>query len=62
MLMCDFLQIAVPFQYEWMDEFFRELAVMVFYIVTAYKFRPASNNPYLQVPQDSDDELEMDEV
>jgi predicted phosphoribosyltransferase len=56
------IQIAVPFQYEWLDEMFRELATLVFYVVTGYKFRPASNNPYLQIPQDSDDEVEMDEV
>lgn len=52
----------MPFQYEWLDDVFKEAATLAFYIITGYKFRPASNNPYLQVPQDSDDEVEMDEV
>jgi hypothetical protein len=54
-------QIAVRFQYEWLDELFIELATLAFFILTGYKFRPASNNPYLQLSQ-SDDEEEMDEV
>ncbi|XP_037080043.1 protein GPR107-like [Pollicipes pollicipes] len=55
------LQIMVPFQYEWLDDMFREMATYVFFAVTAYKFRPADSNPYFQVPL-SDDEQEMDEV
>ncbi|XP_055957802.1 protein GPR107-like isoform X1 [Patella vulgata] len=56
------LKITLPFRHEWLTEFFREIAVFLFLFVTGYKFRPASNNPYLQVPQDSDDEIEMEEV
>ncbi|KAK6195472.1 hypothetical protein SNE40_000897 [Patella caerulea] len=56
------LKITLPFRHEWLTEFFREIAVFLFFSVTGYKFRPASNNPYLQVPQDSDDEIEMEEV
>ena len=52
----------MPFQYEWLDELFKELATLVFFVVTGYKFRPASNNPYLQLNTDSDEETEMDEV
>ncbi|CAH1787948.1 unnamed protein product [Owenia fusiformis] len=55
------LKITVPFQYEWLDELFKELATFIFFFTTGYKFRPASNNPYLQVPQE-DEDLEMDEV
>ncbi len=55
-------QITVPFQYEWLDELFKEMATYIFFVVTGYKFRPASNNPYLQVSTDSEDETEMDEV
>jgi len=55
------LQIAVQFQYEWLDTLFVELATLAFFVMTGYKFRPASNNPYLQLSQ-SDDEEEMDEV
>ena len=52
----------MPFQYEWLDELFKELATYAFFVITGYKFRPASNNPYLQLSTDSDDEVEMDEV
>ncbi|XP_070532349.1 protein GPR107-like isoform X2 [Ptychodera flava] len=55
------LKITVPFQYIWLNDFFTEVATYLFFVVTAYKFRPASNNPYLQVPQE-DEDIEMDEV
>ncbi|XP_077986317.1 protein GPR108-like isoform X2 [Glandiceps talaboti] len=55
------LKITVPFQYIWLNDFFTEVATYLFFFITAYKFRPASNNPYLQVPQEEDD-IEMDEV
>ncbi|KAL7647114.1 UNVERIFIED_CONTAM: hypothetical protein RMT77_002372 [Armadillidium vulgare] len=53
------LQITVTFQYEWLDDMFREMATYVFFVMTGYKFRPATNNPYFAVQ--SDDE-EMEEV
>lgn len=53
------LKITVPFQYEWLDEMFREMATYVFFVLTGYKFRPASANPYFAV---SDDDDEMDAV
>lgn len=56
------LQLTVPFQYEWMDEMFREIATYVFFVLTGYKFRPASANPYFQVPSNDDSEEEMDIV
>lgn len=57
-----FLQITVPFKYSWFDELFKQVAVVIFFVVTGMKFRPASDNPYLQVPTESDDEIEMEEV
>lgn len=57
------LKLTVPFQYEWMDEMFREIATYVFFVLTGYKFRPASANPYFQVPSNEEDsEEEMDIV
>ncbi|XP_064615980.1 protein GPR107-like [Liolophura sinensis] len=56
------LQITVPFKYSWFDELFKQVAVVIFFVVTGMKFRPASDNPYLQVPTESDDEIEMEEV
>lgn len=38
-----------------------EVSTLIFFVLTGYKFRPASNNPYLQLPQDEED-VEMDEV
>lgn len=52
------LKITVPFQYEWLDSMFKEVATLVFFVMTGYKFRPASNNPYFAVPTDDD----MEEV
>ncbi|KAK3860033.1 hypothetical protein Pcinc_033883 [Petrolisthes cinctipes] len=53
------LRITVPFQYEWLDDMFREMATYVFFVMTGYKFRPATNNPYFRV---YDEEEEMDQV
>ncbi|XP_028410942.1 protein GPR107-like isoform X2 [Dendronephthya gigantea] len=55
------VKITVPFQYFWLDEFFLNLSMMALFIMTGYKFRPGSDNPYLHVSQDSDGE-EMEEV
>ncbi|XP_060595190.1 protein GPR107-like [Ruditapes philippinarum] len=56
------LKMTVPFQYEWLNELFRELATIMFFIITGYKFKPAADNPYLRVPTEEDEEMEMDEV
>lgn len=53
-----FSQISVPFQYEWLDEMFREMATYVFFVLTGYKFRPASANPYFTM---SSEELAQDD-
>nr|XP_020443038.1 protein GPR108 [Monopterus albus] len=55
------LKVTMPFQWQWCYEFLVEMSTLIFFVLTGYKFRPASNNPYLQLPQDEDD-VEMDEV
>jgi len=50
------LRITVPFQYEWLDSMFKEVATLVFFVLTGYKFRPASNNPYFALATDDDSE------
>ncbi|XP_061576280.1 protein GPR108-like [Cololabis saira] len=55
------LKITMPFQWQWCYEFLVEVSTLIFFVLTGYKFRPASNNPYLQLPQDEED-VEMDEV
>ncbi|XP_041097954.1 protein GPR108-like [Polyodon spathula] len=55
------LKVTVPFQWQWFYELMVEVSTLVFFVLTGYKFRPASNNPYLQLPLDEED-VEMDEV
>ncbi|XP_042621608.1 protein GPR107-like isoform X5 [Cyprinus carpio] len=55
------LKLTVPFQWQWCHEFLVEVSTLIFFVLTGFKFRPASNNPYLQLPQDEEDQ-EMDEV
>uniref|UniRef100_G3VMF9 G protein-coupled receptor 108 n=1 Tax=Sarcophilus harrisii TaxID=9305 RepID=G3VMF9_SARHA len=57
------LRVSVPFQWQWLYELLVEVSTLVFFILTGYKFRPASNNPYLQLPQEDDEEdVQMDQV
>ncbi|KAM9792283.1 protein GPR108 [Neosynchiropus ocellatus] len=55
------LKVTMPFQWQWCYELLVEVSTLIFFVLTGFKFRPASNNPYLQLPQDEDD-VEMDEV
>jgi hypothetical protein len=58
------LKQVIPFRYEWFDELSVEVVTFTFFALTAYKFQPASNNPYLQLSQnggDGDDEDENGE-
>lgn len=49
------LKITVAFQYAWLDEMFKEMATYVFFVLTGYKFRPASSHPYFIVDTDDED-------
>jgi hypothetical protein len=53
------LKQMLPFRYEWFDELCTEVVTFTFFAMTAYKFQPASNNPYLQVSQNDLDEEEI---
>uniref|UniRef100_W8BCB0 Protein GPR107 n=1 Tax=Ceratitis capitata TaxID=7213 RepID=W8BCB0_CERCA len=53
------LKMTVAFQYAWLDEMFHEMATYVFFVLTAYKFRPTSSHPYFSVRDDDDDEVEV---
>ena len=53
------LTYTIPFRYTWIGELLVESATIGFFIITAYKFRPASKNPYLLVST-SDDECEIE--
>lgn len=49
------LKITVAFQYGWLDEMFKEMATFVFFVLTGYKFRPASSHPYFAVETDEEE-------
>ncbi|XP_070614751.1 protein GPR107 isoform X1 [Erythrolamprus reginae] len=55
------IKIAVPFQWKWLYQLLHEMATLVFFVLTGYKFRPASDNPYLQLSQE-DNTLDMESV
>ncbi|XP_050541408.1 protein GPR107 [Daktulosphaira vitifoliae] len=50
------LRMTVPFNLLWLNEFFKEAATYVFFVMTGYKFRPTLANPYFQVLSDVDDD------
>lgn len=52
------VKITVPFNYEWLAQFFQHAATLIFFILTGYHFQPTTSNPYYQLLQD---EIEMDE-
>ncbi|OTF81715.1 seven transmembrane receptor-like protein [Euroglyphus maynei] len=52
------VKITVPFNYEWLAQFFQHSATLIFFILTGYHFQPITSNPYYQLLQD---EIEMDE-
>lgn len=54
------LRQTLPFQYVWMNELFKEAATYIFYVLTAYKFRPMPYHPYFQVDSDDDDDGEVE--
>jgi Lung seven transmembrane receptor len=41
------LAATIPFYYLWLGQMSTELATLIFFVVTGYKFRPAIDNPYL---------------
>ncbi|XP_053949655.1 protein GPR107 [Anastrepha ludens] len=53
------LKMTVAFQYAWLDEMFHEMATYVFFVLTAYKFRPTSSHPYFAVRNEDDDAVEV---
>jgi len=48
---------AVGYKVKWIGEFLTELASLVFFCLVGWKFRPASDNPYFQMPSE-EEELE----
>lgn len=48
--------MTVPFHLLWLNEFSKETAAFVFFVMTGYKFRPTIANPYFQVASDVDED------
>ncbi len=42
---------TMQFEYSWVSDAADQLATLAFYVWTAFKFRPQSNNPYLKLEQ-----------
>lgn len=49
------LDATLPFRFVWIGELCTELATLVFFGVTGYKFRPAADNPYFELSHDEVD-------
>lgn len=50
------LQMALPFQLEWLGEIVKETTTFIYFTFTGYTFRPgAEKNPYLQLKQNDEE-------
>lgn len=39
-----------------------EGSTLAFFVLTGYKFQPAGNNPYLQLPQEDEEDMQMEQM
>ncbi|XP_032484537.1 protein GPR108 isoform X4 [Phocoena sinus] len=53
------LRVAVPFQWQWLYQLLVEGSTLAFFVLTGYKFQPTRNNPYLQLPQEDEEDVQM---
>ncbi|XP_010633056.1 protein GPR108 isoform X4 [Fukomys damarensis] len=56
------LRVAVPFQWQWLYQLLVEGSTLAFFVLTGYKFQPTRNNPYLQLPQEDEEDVQMEQV
>ncbi|XP_032484541.1 protein GPR108 isoform X7 [Phocoena sinus] len=56
------LRVAVPFQWQWLYQLLVEGSTLAFFVLTGYKFQPTRNNPYLQLPQEDEEDVQMKQV
>ncbi|KAL6077122.1 G protein-coupled receptor 107 [Balamuthia mandrillaris] len=61
------LDTTLPFHLVWLGTFFTEIATLLFWCITYYKFRPIPDNPWLDLsddeaeePHEDDDDIEED--
>jgi len=50
------LDAVLHYQYMWLGEFSTEMASLIFWGLTSYKFRPVEDNPLLKIHEDDDAE------
>ena len=51
--------MGVNYRIQWIKELFIEISTVIFFVFTAYKFRPAPNNPYLTLQQEENEDEEQ---
>ncbi|KAM6167538.1 protein GPR108 [Erethizon dorsatum] len=56
------LRVAVPFQWQWLYQLLVEGSTLAFFVLTGYKFQPTRDNPYLQLPQEDEEDVQMEQV
>nr|XP_023396479.1 protein GPR108 [Loxodonta africana] len=56
------LRVAVPFQWQWLYQLLVEGSTLAFFVLTGYKFQPTGDNPYLQLPQEDEEDVQMEQV
>nr|XP_025717108.1 protein GPR108 isoform X1 [Callorhinus ursinus] len=56
------LRVAMPFQWQWLYQLLVEGSTLAFFVLTGYKFQPAGNNPYLQLPQEDEEDMQMEQI
>ncbi|XP_054360967.1 protein GPR108 isoform X5 [Mirounga angustirostris] len=56
------LRAAMPFQWQWLYQLLVEGSTLAFFVLTGYKFQPAGNNPYLQLPQEDEEDTQMEQI
>eukprot|EP00500_Bicosoecida_sp_ms1_P004228 CAMPEP_0203814060 /NCGR_PEP_ID=MMETSP0115-20131106/5065_1 /ASSEMBLY_ACC=CAM_ASM_000227 /TAXON_ID=33651 /ORGANISM="Bicosoecid sp, Strain ms1" /LENGTH=449 /DNA_ID=CAMNT_0050722937 /DNA_START=240 /DNA_END=1589 /DNA_ORIENTATION=+ len=54
------LRDTIAFDLAWMSILLQELATLAFFVATGWKFRPTSENPYVKVRTEDDDEDEAE--
>ncbi|XP_055286819.1 protein GPR108 isoform X2 [Moschus berezovskii] len=55
------LRVVVPFQWQWLYQLLVEGSTLAFFVLTGYKFQPARDNPYLQLPQEDEEDLQTEQ-
>ncbi|KAL4841082.1 hypothetical protein H8958_018725 [Nasalis larvatus] len=55
-------QVAVPFQWQWLYQLLVEGSTLAFFVLMGYKLQPTGDNPYLQLPQEDEEDVQMEQV